>query len=252
MTYNILLQTISDRYLEILGNNLTGIYVHGSIAFNCFSWDNSDIDFIVVVEHKISRQDKLDLLNVLHQLNSQAPVKGFEMSVVQLKYCKHFVYPTPFELHFSNAHLQEYLDNPLALCTDDIKIDPDLAAHFTVINHAGIVLYGKPIPEVFGDVPKADYIDSIRLDIENAIQDVLHSPVYVVLNLCRVYGFLKDGLVLSKKDGGQWGIDNLPEQYRAVVAESVDSYMLSKPLYLDDGARISFCQYMLESIFAEI
>lgn len=37
-----------------------------------------------------------------------------------------------------------------------------------IIKHCGITLYGKKIPAVFSEVPKADYIDSIWSDIEDA------------------------------------------------------------------------------------
>ncbi|MCL2201928.1 MAG: hypothetical protein FWB75_08175 [Oscillospiraceae bacterium] len=71
-SYDTLLKSISDKYSEILGDNLAGIYVHGSIAFNCFSWASSDIDFIVVVFQKISTDDKLALLRILHSLRGLA------------------------------------------------------------------------------------------------------------------------------------------------------------------------------------
>ena len=93
MNYEPLLQIISDRYSEILGDNLVGIYVHGSIAFQCFRWDNSDIDFIVVVNRELSQQTKHGLLSVLGEMQNQAPEKGFEMSVVEVKFCKHFEHP---------------------------------------------------------------------------------------------------------------------------------------------------------------
>ena len=229
-------------------HNLVGIYIHGSIAFQCFNWDKSDIDFIVVVDHGISQQIKLDLLNVLENLRSQAPIKGFEMSVVLKRFCTDFEYPTPYELHFSNSWLTRYLENPFELCTDDFKTDPDLAAHFTVIKQVGIVLIGEPIIKVFGDVPKEDYIDSIRLDIQNAKQDVLDNPIYVILNLCRVYAYLKDGLILSKEQGGQWGLNHLPKAYINVIMESINNYSKSEPLILDNMARIDFCDYMLKQI----
>jgi len=249
MNYEPLLQTISDQYSKILGNNLIGIYIHGSIAFRCFNWDESDIDFIIVVKNELSQQMKLDLLVVLEELRNQAPIKGFEMSVVQLKFCKHFEYPTPYELHFSKDFLNQYLENPLALCTGDTKTDCDLAAHFTVIKHTGIVLCGQPISMVFGDIPKKDYIDSIRSDIQNAKQDVLNNPVYVVLNLCRVYAYLRDNLILSKEQGGHWGLRNLPNQYAIIIAESIHNYSYSKPFNLDDESRVNFCDYMLKKIF---
>ncbi|WP_161567304.1 hypothetical protein [Acidilutibacter cellobiosedens] len=40
---------IHGEYQTILGDNLVGIYVHGSIAFGCFHEEKSDIDFIAVI-----------------------------------------------------------------------------------------------------------------------------------------------------------------------------------------------------------
>ena len=135
MDYNQLLAIISKRYSKILDRNLVSIYIHGSIAFQCFNWEKSDIDFIVVVNDVLSQQAKLDLLQVLEELRCQGPQKGFEMSVVIKSYCKDFKYPTPYELHFSNGWLERYLQNPLLLCNNDVKSDYDLAAHFTVITN---------------------------------------------------------------------------------------------------------------------
>lgn len=133
------------------------------------------------------------------EYNKIAPSKGIELSIVKLEYCRHFLYPTPFELHFSNAHLQWYLDNPADYIRKMRGTDKDLAAHFTIIKAYGIVLYGAGINEVFADVPRNNYIDSIWADIEGARAEILENPVYIILNLCRVAAFLKDNLILSKK-----------------------------------------------------
>lgn len=61
----------------------------------------------------------------------------------------------------------------------------------------------------FDPVPKQCYIDSICSDVEHAAADILEQPVYITLNLCRVLAYLKDGLCLSKKEGGEWGLAHL-------------------------------------------
>lgn len=249
MDYNPLLATIAERYSKILGDNLVGIYIHGSIAFHCFNWAKSDIDFIVVVNDALSPQTKLDLLQVLEELCLQAPQKGFEMSVVLKKVCRDFKYPTPYELHFSNDWLERYVENPLLLCNDDVQSDYDLAAHFTVIKHRGIVLMGQPVSEVFGDIPAEHYLDSIRADIEHAKEDVVSNPIYVILNLCRVYAFMKTGLVLSKEEGGQWGMKELPRRYAPLLMEALKSYTTEAALETDEELKMDFAAYMLDQIF---
>ena len=39
-----LLQQIVLTAQKAFGENLVGIYVHGSLAFGCFRWEQSDID----------------------------------------------------------------------------------------------------------------------------------------------------------------------------------------------------------------
>jgi len=251
MGHDILLKIISERYQGLLGDNLVGIYIHGSIAFGCFNWDRSDIDFLVVVENPISKEIKLELLSVLEELCEQAPEKGFEMSVVLNEYCKKFIYPTPYELHFSNDwRLDKYLQNPLLLC--NIETDNDLAAHFTVIKNVGLVLYGEPIVEIFGNVPEEDYLDSICLDIENAKNDVLNHPVYFILNLCRTCAYIKDGMVLSKEQGGQWGLNNLPPLYHSLILNIMDNYTRGIEVISEQNFQIEFCEYMLAKIKSSI
>lgn len=77
-----LLDEIRKCYQEILGSQLIGIYAHGSLAFGCFSWERSDIDFLVVVEEKPTLEQKIALIQTLLERNHEAPDKGFEMSVV--------------------------------------------------------------------------------------------------------------------------------------------------------------------------
>lgn len=108
-----LLDIIVCEYRKVLKDNLVGIYIHGSIAFGCFHWENSDIAFVVVTTEAPSAREKEALIKVLIGLEKETPPKGLEMSVVLLKYCQNFVYPTPFELHFSNFHKER--------CKKDIK-----------------------------------------------------------------------------------------------------------------------------------
>ena len=65
--------------------------------------------------------------------------------------------------------------------------DKDLAAHITIINHYGVVLYGAAIESVFSEVHSTYYIDSIWDDVKDAKEYITSNFVYVTLNLCRVY-----------------------------------------------------------------
>ena len=224
MTERELLQRVCNEYARILGQKLTGIYLHGSMAFGCFTWATGDIDFLVVVEEPLNQSEKEALIRVLLTLAPDAPPKGFEMSVVLRAVCNPFRYPTPFELHFSNAHQSRAEADVSAYCRDMHGDDPDLAAHCTVLRHRGEALLGAPIAQVFGEVPRSCYVDSILGDVRSAPEDIRENPVYVVLNLCRVLAYLQEGAVLSKRQGGEWGLTHLPEETHPLLRAALAAY----------------------------
>lgn len=127
--------------------------------------------------------------------------------------------------------------------------DKDLAAHFTVIKSTGYTLIGKQISEVFGYIPSNDYLDSIKADVDNAIEDVNENPVYTILNLCRVLAYKNNGLILSKEEGGLWGIENLPKQYIILLSNALKNYKIESEEKFDRELSLSFCNYMIENIF---
>lgn len=247
-----LLSQISDNYQNILQSNLVGIYVHGSIAFGCYHPEKSDIDFLVVVKDNPTLKEKEQMIEVLLKLSDQAPKKGLEMSVVLEGVCTHFIYPTPFELHFSNAHRKRCQDSLRNYCETMNGTDKDLAAHITVIRKVGYVLVGKPINEVFGEVPKKAYLDSLKYDIEGAADEILQNPVDIILNLCRVLGYIADEIVLSKEQGGHWGIEHILTKYAPVIENALVCYQTDQEYEIEKIGKtlvLEFCQYMLRCIF---
>jgi len=219
-----LLKTIAAGYREILGGAFVGLYVHGSLAFGCFRREVSDLDFIVVVSESPSDDARIRMIRLLLSLEPEAPAKGFEMSVVLERYCREFVYPTPFELHYSVTHREKALADIKEYCKSMRGTDKDLAAHFTVIRAVGYALVGSPVTEVFGEVPREAYIDSLLYDVGNAAAEIGDAPMYLTLNLCRVLAYLRDGAVLSKKQGGEWGLAKLPERWHPQIRAALAAY----------------------------
>lgn len=245
---NLLEQLVSESKI-IFGSNLTGIYLHGSAVMGCFRSGKSDLDLLVVVQEEVSDETKRKFMELVVELNKQAPPKGLELSVVKEDVCKKFVYPTPFELHFSNAHLTWYQSNPQDYVEKMKGTDKDLAAHFTITYHRGQVLYGKEIPEVFESVPATDYLDSIWCDIENAVEEIVENPMYLTLNLCRVLAYKKEGLIVSKKEGGEWGLKQIDKpEFQNLVAAALNEYQSNVSMVFDEAVAKAFAEYMLEEI----
>ena len=251
-----ILDQIKYSCLSAFASNLVGIYVHGSLAMDCFQWNHSDIDFIVVVRTEPSLQQKEHFIRALLFLEPICPPKGLEMSVVLEKDVRHFTYPTPFSLHFSNMHKTACQTHLADYCRKMNGTDCDLAAHFTIIRHACIRLLGPAENELFDPVPRRDYLDSIKNDIISAPEEIIENPVYMILNLCRVLAFVKEDLILSKKEGGVWGINHLPDLYVPLVQAALLLYtntgsmlqMPESPLFAA-SALLNYAEYMKKEIF---
>jgi len=206
----------------VLGDSLAGAYLHGSLAMGCFNPARSDIDLLVVSGEPLSDQHKQTIINHLVATREEAPPKGVEMSIILEQTAKHPVHPTPFELHYSNDWFQRYSRGEV----DYIRpgTDEDLAAHFTVTRERGIRLQGRPIVEVFAEVPRTLYVQSLLADAIWIYGRYESNPVYAILNLCRIMAFLKDRIVTSKKEGGEWALRSLPAEYHTLVRWALDAY----------------------------
>ena len=246
--FDSLISEFTERSQSILGDSLAGIYLHGSAVMGCFNPLKSDLDLIVVVNRPLSDPVKKEDMDMVVRCSAQGPAKGIEMSVVLRETCRPFVYPTPFELHFSAGHLKWYKDDPDDYIHKMNGTDKDLAAHFTIISKRGKCLYGAPVKEVFAEVPGQHYRDSIWNDIEGAAEEITENTMYLTLNLARVLAYQEDGLVLSKAEGGEWAIRHLPSEYHPLIAGAMREYSESAEVAYDPALARRYAEYAIMRI----
>ncbi|MCP3773575.1 DUF4111 domain-containing protein [Paenibacillus sp. MZ04-78.2] len=242
------LNNIASLFKEELNDNLAGMYLHGSLAMGCFNPDKSDIDLLIVAKRSLAAKTARRIAKKLLAIDGELPNKGgIELSVVLESSLDKFVYPTPFEFHYSPLHRDKYRMDENYICGG--REDPDLVAHFVVAFHRGIALYGKPLREVMRPIDKRFYIESILHDVEDAPQGILKAPEYYVLNLCRTLYYLKEGVVASKREGGEWGLKALPSAYVETVRLCLERYGGKADLLEPDKGLLSdFASYMLGEI----
>ncbi len=235
----------------ILKDRLTGVYLHGSAVMGCYQPKKSDLDFLVVVNTVPTDEEKRRFMDRLIELDRECQGKGIEMSIVTGDVCNPFVYPTPFILHYSRMHTDWYRRDPEDYIRKMNGTDKDLAAHFTVIRNRGRCLYGLPIPEVFGEVPEQNYLDSIWNDVSGAEKEIMENPMYLILNLARILAYLKEKKVMSKQEGGVWGLKFLPEQYHSLIRSALQEYENGDDVPYDREQAGNYAAYMLEQITLE-
>lgn len=236
-------------FVEETGDNLVGIYLHGSSAMGCFNPSKSDIDLLVVIKEKMTVPSTKRLVIKLLSLRERMK-NGLEFSVILETHLKEFLYPTPCELHYSDYHREKYQADDNYLCGG--YTDKDLASQIAVAYHRGRVLYGQALAELYPPIPKDHYLSSILHDIASAREDILDNPMYITLNLCRVLFFIREGEISSKREGGEWGVLHLPNEYQDLIQCYLDEYNgLSMSGKKERNQLTEFADYMLETIFKQ-
>ncbi len=230
-----------------LGNNLIGVYLHGSLAMDCYNRTYSDIDLLVIIHHNLTSHDKRQFISEIINIENNLDVR-IEMSILLQESLFPLQYPIAFELHYSKDHRARYHRDASYLCENGK--DDDLAAHIVVTHERGKVLYGEAITSVFPDIDRKMYLVSIRNDVADASNNIIYFPVYYCLNLCRVDYFMKENKVTSKKEAGEWALKHLPARFHHCIELALDVYISEIELETkwDQKQLTAFANTMLEAI----
>ncbi len=224
-----------ERFIEgiqqILGEGFVGAYLHGSLAMGCFNPASSDLDLLVVTETPLPLEAKREIIASLLNLSGRpAPI---EVSFLARPHLAPWQYPTPFDLHYSEAWRAQYAQDLAGegwrRWEGPTPRDPDLAAHITVLRARGVCLAGAPIAEVFPPVPREDYLASIAEDVGWGLERLAENPTYAILNMCRTLAYLREGRILSKAEGGEWALAHLAEGLRPPIEAALAIYRGARP-----------------------
>jgi predicted nucleotidyltransferase len=205
------LEELTAQLGDLLGANLRGVYVYGSLAFGCYNPARSDVDVIVVTRRRLAAETRNPLSLFLREL---APATKLEISFLSRADLDPWRYPTPYDFHFGSA--------------EGVKEDGAgnyFAAEIVNARARGVALVGPPPTEVLPEVPEEDYLDCVLSDLRWARENYDEvGPVYAVLNCCRVLAYANERVVLSKAEGGEWGLRELPRQYRPLAERALQAY----------------------------
>lgn len=233
------------RCHKVMGEDLTAVYLHGSLAMGCFNPEMSDLDFLVISERQLSTEDRLLITGEMLEVSGSP--HAIEMSVIACDDLRHWQHPMPYAFHYGEGYRLSYQS-----ALEDINFwqpsqppqtDTDLAAHFVITRERGIALVGTSPRELLPEVPVDDYVDALLYDFDEAAANIQAQQVYGVLNLCRVYWFLQKNAIASKDEAGVWAMSTLPEEHRSVVSQALREYRGGEGRY-DAEALQRFAYYI--------
>jgi predicted nucleotidyltransferase len=200
------LEALEAELRDLLGANLQGMYVYGSLAFGCYNPARSDIDVIVVTRRRLA----VETIGPLSAL-----LRGFrtlEISFLSRPSLVPWRYPTLLDYHFSET--SEVRD----------RLTTFLAGEIAPARARGVALVGPPPEEALPEVPASDYLDNIARDIRWARDRIDERPGYAVLNCCRALAYARTRAIYSKAEGAEWAVGELPERFRPLAEAALEAY----------------------------
>lgn len=198
------LRYLTDLLTEVkavLGADLVGVYVTGSIAFGAFDPNRSDIDVMVVCHDEVGRAQRSSLVDAVRHDHLPCPARGLEL----VGYPRSFASAGEagagfvFEVNDGPAMTLRAHLAPEERDADDLfwyVIDRSITrAH-------GVALYGSPAAQVFAAPRDADVLDALRSSVRWHRRS--GGDRNAVLNTCRALRWAEDRVWVSKTDAGEW------------------------------------------------
>jgi predicted nucleotidyltransferase len=246
-TIQILKETLSSVH-SILRNDLTGIYLYGSLAMGCFQPKSSDIDLILVIKQELPEEKSKRVLQYLKGTCSKE--RRIELSLVTMHALQDPRYPMMVDLHY------EHWGN-----TFEKQEDNEILSNLYTTKERGFRVWGEPIDHVFKMIPIQYHVRSVIEDLQHTRKYLREKPehagydiaTYWILGSCRILALIKEDRVLSKLEGGQWGLTNLPKRYHQLIKLALSYYQGGKNEYdrWNDEKLDAFASYMTSVILRE-
>lgn len=211
---------------DYLGDNLTGIYVYGSLAAGSFRRAASDIDVLVVVRRAMNTRDREGLAGVLVALSRARPIAGdLEAYVVTERHARDFVHPMPFEVHYSSAVRDAIETERYDYATP--RSAASLALAFSDLRERGVRLVGPEAQSLFALVPWHARINAVEESFTQSHSRIARDPIGAALNGAQALRAVteREARASSKEDAARWAMGAAPEEFRDALQAALDVRM---------------------------
>jgi hypothetical protein len=219
---NKILDLLLQNASQVLGNQLIGMYLYGSLSGGDFDLDNSDIDFLVVTTSTLPDKTIADLEIMHHRIwESKSKWAGkLEGSYIPRREIKKHntrtgPCPTVNEGRF-------YLDKP----------GSDWIIQRHIVREQGVILAGPDPKTLIDPVSAADLRSAVKGVLHEWWFPMLEDPTWLrehgseyhafaILTMCRALYTLENGDIVSKSVAARWVQGKFGEDWSKVIDQAL-------------------------------
>jgi predicted nucleotidyltransferase len=214
-----LLEDFTASVRSVLGENFVALYLQGSFAVGDAD-EHSDVDWIAVTERELT-DDEVAELQAMHQ-------RLYGRETFWAQHLEGSYIPKALLRRVDPARTPLwYLDNG---ATELVRDDHcNTAVVRWSLRERGVTLAG-PDPKELVDPVSAD---DLRAYAQVALQEWAdwakslpsmsrRAQNLLVVSTCRILQTVETGMVTSKREAGEWGLDALPSEWSGLIREALD------------------------------
>lgn len=243
---NKVLHSLTAGMVHILGENLVGVYLTGSLSYGDFNPENSDIDLLTILKNPVS-QEKLEALKQLHlqvEADHKKWAKRIECSYLLMDMLQSIQPPkTP------RPYIGEGIFYPKAPYGNEWIIN-----QYLLYKH-GIALIGPDFKTLVKPIPIEDVREACIRDLFEEWQPKMTDPTYlknshyqayVVLNMCRILYTVIRHSTATKKDSAAWVRRKFGPRWSKLI-ETAESWHYGKEMNLQEDT-IEFIKFVINKV----
>ena len=199
---------LSTAVIESLLPELTGVYLHGSLALDDFIASQSDVDLCAVVS-ELREDSRRRLVAAIGPDPFSHEESGFDLHIVTLDAARTAGRAPLREMWVAVHRGWEFqVHGPAA--------DQDMCLTFEMCRLHGRVLWGPNAGEIFAPADRVDLLAASERELAEWLSyDGIVRWDSGVLTACRAWWLVEEGEIGSKTSAGQWALSkgfNVVEQ----------------------------------------
>jgi hypothetical protein len=205
-------EAVTKRLQKVMGENLHGAYLSGSVALGGYVPGQSDIDLFAVCQSSLEVEKKQTVAEIISHEAASCPTRGMEFVL----YSRGAVAePSPMPRFEINLNAGPEISHHVSF---DPASEPShwFVLDISIVREYGLQLIGPPAREVFAPIPRPWLLDALEdsLGWHADHETLLH---HSVLNACRSWRCAEEGVMSSKDAAAVWALS------RAEDASIIDS-----------------------------
>ncbi len=222
---NAILSTLTHGLMNLLGDQLVGFYLTGSLTYGDFDRGSSDIDVIAVLTQPLI-DSQLKHVAALHEkIGEQFPewAKRIEVNYVTKAMLSNVLPPKEFRPYFNSGKFWNF------------QYGNEWLLNLHVLRERGITLVGLDLKELLSPIGIEAVREASKRDLhadwepkltdehpfESPGHDMSHLQTYALLTMCRILFRAKNDGVASKRAASGWAKRVYP-RWRPLIEKAED------------------------------